>query len=293
MNGHIIKGHSTPESHVEPEEPRREPPETHIETPETHYPPRASMGVLEAIYTRRSIRKFLDTPIEYDKLMEVVRAGSYAPCAGNLQNWKFIVETDRERIRSMYHHTLEQAAFTTAPAAIIVVAETEVAEQYYGMRGKRLYAVQNCAAAIQNILLAAHSLGLGAVWIGAFDENRINDLYKVPSSARTQAIVLLGYPDERPQPRHMKHLWYLVNFQRYGLKYARPHLITHDLSTEWEQKRAQLEGAAGRITRKLGLKGGDDQGGKGKRLVGKAAGQVQTRARQLLASLKKKPAKRR
>ena len=256
-------------------------------TPEEHYPPRQSMGVLEAIYTRRSIRKFLDTPIEYDKLMEVVRAGSYAPCAGNLQNWKFIIETDREKIRELYHHTLEQEAFMSAPAAVIIVAEIEVAEQYYGMRGKRLYAVQNCAAAAENILLAAHALGLGAAWIGAFDENRVNDMYKVPSSARAQAIILLGSPDEKPLPRHMKHLWYLVNFHRYGLKYAKPHLITHDLSTEWDIKRGEMERAATRASRKLGMKSSEDLAAKGKSAVDKALDDAQSRTKKFLSSLKK------
>ena len=251
------------------------------------------MDIFEVIYSRRSIRKFLDTPIEFDKLIEVCRAGSFAPCAGNLQNWKFLVETDRELIRSMYHHTLEQEAFTTATAAVIVVADMEIAEKYYGMRGKRLYAVQNCAAAIENMLLAAHALGLGGVWIGAFDENRINDMYKIPSTARTQAIVLLGYPDETPQPRHMKHLWYVTNFHRYGLKYERPHLITHDISEEWERKRGELQRAGERATRKLGIKGSDDLAAKSKGLADETFNQAQVATKKFLQSLKKKPGERR
>lgn len=213
------------------------------------------MDIFEAIYTRRSIRKFLDTPLEEDKVVEVIRAGTYAPCAGDLQNWKFILETNIKNIRSLYHHTLEQEAFMTAQAAIIVVAETDIAEKFYGMRGKRLYAIQNCAAAIQNMLLAAHALGLGAVWIGAFDENRINDMYKIPSTARTQGIILLGYPDEKPEPRHMKHPWFLINFHKYGLKYEHIHRITNDLSQEWELQSDHLRRAGERVSKKIpGLK---------------------------------------
>lgn len=208
------------------------------------------MNVWDAIYGRRSIRKFLATPVEFDKLIEIIKAGSYAPCAGNLQNWKFLLETNPDKIRSMYHHTLEQEAFLTATAAIVIVAETEEGEKFYGMRGKRLYAIQNCAAAIQNMLLAAHALSLGAVWIGAFDENRINDMYKIPSNARAQAIILFGYPDEKPTPRRMKDIWFLVNFHRYGLKYEHMHLITHDLSVEWARKGAEWKRTAERVTKK-------------------------------------------
>ena len=225
------------------------------------------MDVFEAIYTRRSIRKFLAAPVEFDKVVEVTRAGSYAPCAGNLQNWRFIIETDPDAIKELYHHTLEQEAFLTATAAIIVVADMDISEKFYGLRGKRLYSVQNCAAAIQNMLLAAHALGLGAVWIGAFDENRVNEQYKIPHTSRAQAIVLLGYPDEEPQPRHMKNLWFLVNFHKYGLKYQHPHLITHDLSVEWERKgqewKCSAEGIRQKVEQRLDGKKDDVKGGAG------------------------------
>lgn len=246
------------------------------------------MDLFEAIYTRRSIRKFLAIPVEFDKLSEIVKAGCYAPCAGNLQNWKFIIETDPEVIKGLYHHTLEQEAFLSATAAIIVVAETEEGEKFYGMRGKRLYAIQNCAAAIQNMLLAAHALDLGAVWIGAFDENRVNDQYSIPSAARAQAIILVGYPDEKPAPRHMKHPWYLTNFGRYGLKYSHPHLINHDLAIEWAKKGREWKRTTDRITgkvkKRLNLEGKNvKQEARGKDFFGKA----QQHAKKILKGLKK------
>jgi nitroreductase len=252
------------------------------------------MDVFEAIYTRRSIRKFLDTPVEFDKLIEVIRAGMYAPCAGNLQNWKFVVETNTARIREMYHHTLEQEAFNTATVAVLVIADIDVAEKYYGMRGKRLYAIQNCAAAVQNMLLSAHAVGLGTVWIGAFDENRINDMYKIPSTARAQAIVLLGYPDEKPDPRQMKNPWYMINFHRYGLKYEHPHLITHDLAEEWPRHGETIK----RLTRHTirQFRGTDEAPAadvaKGtKEVVQKTGEKTKEKLQRLLDSLKKRPKK--
>lgn len=215
------------------------------------------MDIFDCIYTRRSIRKFKDIPVELDKLYEIIKAGSYAPCAGDLQNWKFIVEKNNDKIKAMYHHSLEQEAFMTAQIAVIVVAETDMAEKFYGMRGKRLYAVQNCAAAMQNMLLAAHALGLGAVWIGAFDENRINDTYKIPSVARAQGIILLGYPDEVPAPRHVKYIWYITQYNKYGMKYEYHQRIMNDLSMEWEMQSKNLQRMVNRklnkTKKKLGI----------------------------------------
>ncbi|MBR9693095.1 nitroreductase family protein [Candidatus Woesearchaeota archaeon] len=234
------------------------------------------MDVFDAIYTRRSIRKFKDMPVEFDKIIEVIKAGSFAPCAGDLQNWKFMLEYNPDVIKGLYHHTLEQEAFITAQIAIIVVADTAEAEKFYGLRGKRLYSVQNCAAAMQNMLLAAHALGLGAVWIGAFDENRINDMYKIPSVARAQGIILLGYPDETPPPRHVKYVWFLVNYKKYGLKYDNLQRILMDMSVEWELQRDNLKRSVNRNANKLKEKFGIEEGKgitfgeKGKELLEKA-----------------------
>jgi nitroreductase len=266
------------------------------------------MDVFDAIYTRRSIRKFKDMPLEFDKIVEVMKAGSYAPCAGDLQNWKFILEYNPDVIKSLYHHTLEQEAFMTAQIAIVVVAETGEAEKFYGLRGKRLYSVQNCAAAMQNMLLAAHALGLGAVWIGAFDENRINDMYKIPSVARAQGIILLGYPDEEPKPRHVKYVWFLVNYKKYGMKYDNLQRIFLDMSIEWEKQRDILRRSVNRNANKLQERFGIEDGKglkfslqeKGKALMEKAKGMGQAKKRKkepsrFIQSLKKpkRPTKRR
>lgn len=198
------------------------------------------MDLFEAIYSRRSIRKFLSTPVEFDKIVEVIKAGSHAPSAGDLQNWKFIVVTNSDVIKSMYSYTMEQDAFLTATAAIIVSAEMKVAEEYYGLRGSKLYSVQSCAAAMQNMLLAAHSIGLGAVWIGAFDEDKVASVFGITPQYRAQGILLLGYADETPRKKVVKDIWWQTYFMKFGNKFSHPHRVTRDLSIEWEQ---QLNGA--------------------------------------------------
>ena len=125
-----------------------------------------------------------------------MHAGIYAPNAGNIQNWQFILVTDHDRIKSIYQHCLHQEAVHNAQAIIVICGLVNKAERMYGLRGKRLYTVQNCAASAQNMLLAAHSLGLGACWIGAFDEDQISNTFNIPARARPQVILALGYADE-------------------------------------------------------------------------------------------------
>jgi hypothetical protein len=89
------------------------------------------------------------------------------------------------------------------------------------------------------MLLASHALGLGAIWIGAFDEDKIASMFNIPNTQhRPQAIVLLGYPDVVEQDKELRPLTDVVYFNKFGNKVARPHLIFYDWATEW-RKQAQ------------------------------------------------------
>jgi len=198
------------------------------------------MDVFDAIKTRRTIKKFTHQPVEFDKLARIIEAGTYAPSAGNMQNWRFIVVTDKPILHDLYQHCLQQEAMYNATAAIIVVGVTDKAERLYGLRGKRLYTVQNCAAAIQNMLLAAHTLGLGACWIGAFDEDKINSVFSIPDNARPQAILALGYPDETPGFER-KDLESVTYFNQYKMKIKDFHRLIKDYSVEWQRKAINIE----------------------------------------------------
>ena len=85
-----------------------------------------------------------------------------------------------------------------APIYIVLVGEPEKIERFYGTRGIRLYSIQGIAAAAQNMLLTAHSLGLGSCWVGAFDEEEIRSILNLPEHVNVQAILTLGYADENP-----------------------------------------------------------------------------------------------
>lgn len=179
-------------------------------------PVKIKMNVFEAIATRRSIRKFTAQDIPMEILGVVLDAGRYAPSAGNVQNWRFVIIKNKENKQKIAEAAMQQMWIAQAPVIILVCAETEKIKQFYGIRGERLYSIQNCAAAIQNMLLTAHSLGLASTWIGAFDETMLRRAAEIPEDIRAQAILPFGYPDEIvPAPTHYT-LDNVCYFESYG-----------------------------------------------------------------------------
>ena len=177
------------------------------------------MELLECIKTRRSVRKFLDIPVEWDKVGAVADAGRSAPTAGNLQNWKFIIVLDKEKRKAIAEACLKQFWMEKAPVMIVVCSEPEKAKKFYGIRGERLYSIQNCAAAVQNMLLTAHSLGLGSCWVGAFDEDMLKRALGIPEYVRPQAVVPLGYPAEKVPTPMQYQLENIVFMEGWGSKF--------------------------------------------------------------------------
>lgn len=201
-----------------------------------------SEDIFALFAARRSCRRFTPRPVELDKVLQCIEAASLAPNSGNIQNWGFLVVTEIDAIRKLYHHTLDQEPFLSAMAAVVVVADTEMAHRLYGMRGKRLYTIQNCAAATQNLILGATALGLGSVWVGAFDEDAVGEIFGIPTDKhRPQAIVLLGYPDYEPEPKERRDLDHIVWFNKFGNRVKRPHLVYFDWATEWQKQAEKLK----------------------------------------------------
>lgn len=155
---------------------------------------------IENIMTRTSVRKFTDRAISKDTLETIVKAGMAAPTAVNKQPWDFVVVTERQVLDSlMANHPYSNLA--TATAAIIVCGNMEKAMEGDG----QAYWIQDCSAATENILLAAHALGLGAVWCGVYPmQDRISpvrETLKLPSYVTPLNIISMGYPAEDPQPK--------------------------------------------------------------------------------------------
>jgi len=179
-------------------------------------PVNIKMNVFEAIATRRSIRKFTSQDIPMEILGIILDAGRYAPSAGNVQNWKFIIVKNKDNRQRIAEASMQQMWIAEAPVIVVVCAEIEKIRQFYGIRGERLYAIQNCAASIENMLLTAHALGLASTWIGAFDETMLRRAANIPEDVRPQAILPFGYPDEVvPAPTHYV-LENVCFFESYG-----------------------------------------------------------------------------
>ena len=150
------------------------------------------MQLLDAIHTRRSIRKYLDKPVPAEMIETVIRAGMAAPSAGNQQPWHFIVITDRAKLDAIPDFHPHSAMVRQTPVAILVCGDPD---------GKKYPAFwdQDASAATQNMLLAARDLGLGTVWVGVFpDSGRMDGFRKlltIPEHIIPFALIPVGWPD--------------------------------------------------------------------------------------------------
>jgi nitroreductase len=151
------------------------------------------MDALDAILTRRSVRVYTDRPIADDQIELLLRAGMAAPTAGNQQTWEFVVIDDRSLLDAIpaVHPYAQMCA--EAPLCLAVCADPS-RERYPG------FWVQDCSAATQNILLAAHALGLGAVWLGIQPggdrAQQIAELLRLPAGIEPLALIAIGHPGE-------------------------------------------------------------------------------------------------
>ncbi len=151
------------------------------------------MDALEAIFTRRSIRHFADEPVADQEIETLLRAGMAAPSAGNQQAWEFVVIDERAMLDAIPRVHPYAQMVAQAPLCLAICADPS-RERYNG------FWVQDCAAATQNILLAAHAQGLGAVWLGIAPggdrAHAIAELLRLPAGVEPLALVAVGHPAE-------------------------------------------------------------------------------------------------
>jgi len=163
------------------------------------------MDLMQAIRTRRSIRAFLDRPVEEDKLLAVLEAGRLAPSARNMQDWKFIVVRDAAARRELAVAARDQQFVSQAPVVIAACGTSDLVMTC----GQPAYAI-DVAIALDHMTLAAAELQLGTCWIGAFYEDRVKEILGVPPEVRVVALMPLGYPAQMPEPRPRKEMEEIV-----------------------------------------------------------------------------------
>lgn len=171
------------------------------------------MDTIKSMYDRRSIRKYKRQPVEKEKLIELLKAAMAGPTACNKKPWEFIVVTD-ECILECLRDNLEFGKYN-APAAIAVCGNINNA-----MKGPaERFWVQDCSAAVSNILNAAIELHLGTVWIGAYPMKMnmapLRRILQLPEYIVPLALIYVGYPDEKKEPRTQYENKY-VSWQKYG-----------------------------------------------------------------------------
>ncbi len=165
------------------------------------------MDVFEAIKERRSIRKYKKEPISDDLVLKVIEAAIWAPSSKNRQPWEFIIIRNEDTKRKLAELAPFGRFIAEAPVVIAVVTDPRKSPAFHMVDG---------ACAVQNLLLAAHALGLGTCWIGTMDRERAKEILGIPKDLHLLTVIPLGYPDERPKAPHRKPLESVVHYERYG-----------------------------------------------------------------------------
>lgn len=170
------------------------------------------MDAMDALFSRRSIRKYTPATITEESLREILEAAMSAPSAGNQQPWHFVIINDRkilDAVPSFHPHSL---MCKEAQAAILVCGDPTL-EKHVG------YWVQDCSAATENLLLAVHAKGLGAVWLGIYPrEERVEGLRKllgIPDHVIPFSLIPIGYPAETKPPRPDRYNTIKIHHNRW------------------------------------------------------------------------------
>jgi len=173
------------------------------------------MEVIDAIYGRRSIRSYKNENVSEEVIKKAIECGIHAPSAGNLQPWEFVIVRDKEIKRKLYKASYSQSHVLDAPVLIVICADI-MRSAYYGSRGMNLYALQDTAAATQNILLSLYSMGYGTCWVGAFNERMVREILGLPKDIRPVAIITVGKGDEKPKKRELRTLDEVIHYEKFS-----------------------------------------------------------------------------
>ena len=172
--------------------------------------------ILETIFHRRSIRKYTDQPVEPEKLDLLLQAAMAAPSAMNCKPWEFVVVTDPQKLAQFRKRLI--FGNRNAPAAIVICGNPGLSTNPVA----RLFWVQDCSLAGENILIAAAGLGLGTVWVGVHPVGEfvrvVRDVAKIPRHVKPLGLIYVGYPAEE-KPARTQYDKNRVHLERYGNKY--------------------------------------------------------------------------
>jgi nitroreductase len=169
------------------------------------------MDVFTAISQRSSVRAYKDTDTGEEKLKKILEAARLSPSSSNRQEWKFIVVKNKETRKKLANAAFGQSFIGEAPV-VIVACSTE--SKSIMACGQPAYTV-DISIACAFMILQAYELGLGTCWIGAFKEDKVKKILKIPEHVRVVAMTPLGYPNQPPSQKFRKSLDQIVCFEKY------------------------------------------------------------------------------
>ncbi len=185
------------------------------------------MDLFEAIRTRRSIRRFQERDVEEEKLQQILESVRWAPSWANLQCWRFVVVRNRETRQRLsdlsyvesffaplgYKANPAKKGIAEAPVVVVLCADPKQS----GNLWDQPYYMTDAGIAAQNLMLTTHALGLGTVFVGVFDEEKVKSLLNIPAEIRVVGIFPIGYPlSEKKEGPDRKPLSELVFNEQWG-----------------------------------------------------------------------------
>jgi nitroreductase len=173
------------------------------------------LDVLEAVRYRRSIRNYTDETVSEKDVETLLDSARYAPSAGNIQPWEFVVVRSTERKGKLSEGALNQNFIQNASVVIVVCAEINRSNMRNGHRRETFYSIQDTAAATQNIHLTAQKLGLATCWVGAFNNQEIAKAVNAPKNIMPVAIIPIGFTSSRPMPPKRRPLNEIVHVEKF------------------------------------------------------------------------------
>jgi len=166
-----------------------------------------ALDTIETIMKRRSIRSYRPDEIPDEDLRTILEAGRQAPSAGNRQPWHFVVVKDPDLKQEVADACHDQTWMAEAHLIIAAVGLPAASETWFAV---------DTAIALQTIILAAHSLGYGTCWIGSFDEEKVQELLRLPPDLKVLCLTPVGVPAVQPDARARKELSEVFSLDEYG-----------------------------------------------------------------------------
>ena len=166
-----------------------------------------ALDTIQTILSRRSVRRYKADEIPREDLRMILEAGRQAPSAGNRQPWHFVVVKEPRLKQQVAAACNGQHWMAEADVILAGVGLPAVSRQFF---------VIDTAIALQNVVLAAHSLGYGTCWIGSFDEPKVRELLGIPDAARVIGLTPVGVPAVEPEARPRKEPSEIFSLDHYG-----------------------------------------------------------------------------